>query len=175
MEYTQKTHPYNIANDTNYYALSESRNGDKIYRVQLDLDGVFRKYTSIDSGKTWTSSEICTIDNLDDKVNKTWTAILIGDKSVNIHNLPNDAEIYVIVLVNEGSWFDAIEFTLNKHFLNISGDDYRFYTNGWYKNVNENCTIRIGANQDWITLNYAYINNNDVTELSSTNMWVYYR
>ena len=59
--YIQRTHPYNIASDTDYYSLMETRKGNNLYRTQLDVDGIFRKYVSTNSGNTWEGVEL--IDN----------------------------------------------------------------------------------------------------------------
>jgi hypothetical protein len=53
------THPYHMADDgSTYHSCMEARDNDTLNRIQIDSDGVCRKYTSIDNGVTWTSTEM---------------------------------------------------------------------------------------------------------------------
>ena len=103
MRYVQKTHPYNIASDTDYYTLNETRKGNNIYRTQLDQDGVYRKYTSTDGGKNWSGDNI--ICNSD------------------LTNIALHIETFTLNFDSDGH---ANYPTVNGHIINAWGTDYNW-------------------------------------------------
>lgn len=111
---------------------------------------------------------------IDELIAKEWTLLGNGASSCDISNLPDNAEIYVLILFKEAnSWLDAIEFNLQKQIINTSNGDYWYYTKGAYASATQNSQIRIGVNSNYIQLNQAYLNGVDI--INTTGMYVYWR
>lgn len=102
-----------------------------------------------------------------------WNLLGNGASSCDISSLPNNAEIYVLFLLPEGNWLDALQINLHKQIINTSNNDMWYYNVGSSVNANYNTHVRIGVNSNYIALNQAYVNGVDVFD--KTGMYVYWK
>lgn len=54
-ENTNKVFNHTIVSNDNYFGYQEFKNGNTIIRNQMDSDGEFRKWKSVDNGNSWNS------------------------------------------------------------------------------------------------------------------------
>lgn len=103
--------------------------------------------------------------SLNSKADKTYTLLKNG-KDINLKNITWN-EIYVMALVNNDVYL-VFEFSI-KHIA--VGSEYRFYNNGFYISGDNSAFIRLGVNDEWVTINTAILNGKNVTAGSMLYCW----